>query len=169
MKYANNPAMRRFGTPLALCALVLAMGPVPVAQTMDPGFAPLVNERTIDGYTVRWNASITGFIPQTVLDEHGLEPSGRGVLNVVVLRDDTGVPPQTVEAEVSAIVTDLLGHSHPIDMIEVEGNGRTSYFGSFDVDGREQLRFDLSVRPPGEEAHTIEFQRRFFTGAVGRR
>ena len=77
--------------------------------------------------------------------------------------------PLWVEAEVSAIVTDLLGHSHPIDMIEVEGNGRTSYFGSFDVDGREQLRFDLSVRPPGEEAHTIEFQRRFFTGAVGRR
>jgi hypothetical protein len=145
-----------------LFVLLLTGAPSP-ATAQDPLGEPQQGERRIDGYLVRWNSMVTGFLPQRAIEEHRLEPNGHGVLNVVVLRDrDGAAAPRTVAAEVWVKVTDLLGQVTEIQMRPMRANERVSYLGTFDVEGRGPLRFELQVQPPGEPVATIDFQRRFF-------
>ena len=91
----------------------------------------------------------------------GLKRSSRGVINVVVLKDD-GLTP-TVPAEVAVAVTDPLGRTRELDMPPVTENDKTSYMGNFDVENNQTLRFEIQVSPTGAPAmRTIRFDRRFF-------
>jgi hypothetical protein len=123
---------------------------------------PASGQHRIDGYVVRWNTTTTGFLPREVVRRHDLVPQGRGVLNVVVLEDeDPQKLPESVQAEVTAQVRNLLGQVRRIEMREVEENGRFSYLGTFDVDDGDQLRFELRVQRQGETPLTVAFERRF--------
>lgn len=120
-------------------------------------------EKELDGYTVRWGTTTTSFLPQRVIKKHGLRPSGRGVLSVVVIKDqEEPSTPTPVKAEVSAQATDRVGQTRDIEMRPVTSHGLTSYLGTFDVEDRDQLKFRIRVRPDAwDEARTVEFQRRF--------
>lgn len=142
--------------PLLVAAL-LATAATATAQTTD-------QERRVDGYTVRWSATVTGFLPQSVVEKHQLKPSGRGILNVVVLdRMEGDEPPPTVRADVSVTATNLAEQLRTINMYPVTDDGRTSYIGTFDVHHGDVLDFNIRVRPPDrEEPFTVNFERRFF-------
>lgn len=120
-------------------------------------------EKELDGYTVRWGTTTTSFLPHRVIKKHGLRPSGRGVLSVVVIKDqEDPSTPSPVKAEVSAQATDRVGQTRDIEMRPVTSRGLTSYLGTFDVEDRDQLKFTIRVRPDAwAEARTVEFQRRF--------
>lgn len=121
-------------------------------------------EKELDGYTVRWGTTTTSYFPQRVIEKHGLRPSGRGVLSVVVIKDqEDPSTPSPVKAEVSAQATDRVGQTRDIEMRPVTSQGLTSYLGTFDVEDRDQLKFRIRVRPEAwDEVRTVEFQRRFF-------
>lgn len=149
------------GAPGLALALVAALA-VGQAPARDSSLEPATGERRIDGYVVRWNTTVTGFLPRQAVETHGLRPSGRGVLNVVVLREAAaGAPPETVAADVSARVRNLRGQIQRLDMRPIEANDRISYLGTFEVDDRDQLRFELQVHPPGGATLPIAFERRF--------
>lgn len=123
---------------------------------------PAAGQHRVDGYVVRWNTTTTGFLPREVVRQHDLQPKGRGVLNVVVLKEeDPQKLPRTVQAEVSARVRDLLGQIRRIEMREVEEHGRFSYLGTFDVDDGDQLRFELTVSRAARTPLEVTFERRF--------
>ena len=143
--------------------LLLALGGAPTAVAQDAPLVPVSGEHAINGYSVHWNTTVTGFLPASVIETHGLEPSGRGVLNVVVLKKPgAGGIPATTSADISANVSGVLRRSEPIRLRRIEEHGRTSYLGTFDVEGRERLRFELQVKLPGKRTEHIEFQGRFF-------
>jgi hypothetical protein len=146
------------GLALALVA-ALAFGQAPAPHN---SLAPATGEWRMDGYVVRWNTTVTGFLPRQTVETHGLRRSGRGVLNVVVLREaGSGPLPETVAADVSARVRNLRGQVQRLDMHPIEANDRISYLGTFEVDDRDQLRFELQVHPPGGATVPIVFERRF--------
>lgn len=122
-----------------------------------------IPEKELNGYTVRWGTTTTSFFPRRVIEKHGLEPRGRGVLSVVVLKDQGDQStPKPVEAEMSAHATNRLGQRRDIVMRPVTEDGLTSYIGTFAVNDQEQLTFEVRVRPQGwEEPRRVEFQRRF--------
>lgn len=147
------------GAAVLLGALLLAPLPLRAAEPVRNLDTPPV---ILDGYRVRWNTTVTGFLPSEVIETHTLRPSGRGVLNVVILKDAPDQqPPTTVAAGVSATVTDMVGRVRPLDLREISENGRTSYLGTFDVEDGQLLRFDLQVTVPGVKTTTFDFQRRF--------
>lgn len=164
----DNP-QRRAGRPALpagaaaawlLLGLLALAGSAAFAQGVNQ--EPASGQHRIDGYVVRWNTTTTGFLPREVIRKHDLAPQGRGVLNVVVLQDDDPQKlPETVQADVTVQVRDLLGQVRQIEMREVEENGRFSYLGTFDVDGRDQLRFELTVRREAETPLNLTFERRF--------
>jgi hypothetical protein len=136
-----------------------------LATQGQPGTGLQLLSRSLDGYTVQWSTAATGFLPEDVVATHNLEPSGRGMLHVVVLAkpQDEGVP-VPVRALVSATVTNLLGETRDIDMREIIEHGRASYLGTFEIEDRRMLRFALRIQPPGGvAAETFHFQRRFLT------
>ena len=148
---------------VATLIATLAVGPT-AAQTTS--LAPAAGEQRVNGYLVRWNTTLTRLLAQEAIEAHGLPSDGHGVLNVVVIRDDDGdatLTEQTVEADVSARVRNLLGHVQQLDMRPIEANDGISYLGSFAVDDRDQLRFEVEIRPPGESPLAIAFEPRFLT------
>jgi hypothetical protein len=139
----------------------MAVGP---AAAQPASLEPATGEQRVNGYLVRWNTTLTRFLSQEAIEAHDLPAEGHGVLNVVVLRDEDGdatPTQQTVEADVSASVRNLRGRVRQIDMRPVEANDAISYIGSFAVEGRDQLRFEVEIRPPGESPLAIAFERRF--------
>jgi len=124
---------------------------------------PTDQETTVDGYTVRWNAAVTGYLPRSMVEKHHLGSAGRGVLNVVILEPaQDGKPGDTLKADVSVTAYNLAGQLRTIDMDAVTTNGRTSYLGTFDVHHGDELDFTIHVRPPDmDQPFTVEFERRF--------
>lgn len=138
-------------------ALLLAIATeATAADSMD-------REAVMDGYTVRWSAAVTGFLPQPMVEKHHLGSGGRGVLNVVVLEQmEDGKPAGTVRADVSVTAYNLAGQLLTIDMQPVTANDRISYHGTFDVQYGDELDFTIRVRPPGrKQPFTVDFERRF--------
>jgi hypothetical protein len=168
----HRPCVRRHGrarphadacqlwhAALLLVAVALS-GSAALAQ--DTSLEPAAGEQRINGHTVRWNTTVTSFLPQQAVKTHNLRPSGRGVLNVVVLKDsEPDQLPETVAADVSAQLRNLRGQIQRLDMRRIEAHGRISYLGTFDVDDGDQLRFELSVHLPGETPLAIAFEQRF--------
>jgi hypothetical protein len=157
----RRPGLHDWAPPAAVLLGMLLLAPVPALPA-----EPVRNLDTppvaLDGYQVRWNTTVSGFLPRETIETHTLRPEGRGVLNVVILKDSAEQQlPVTVTAEVSATVTDMVGRVRPVDLREISENNRTSYLGTFDVEDGQLLRFDLQVTVPGVETRTFDFQRRF--------
>ena len=153
----------------ALCRLLL-----PAAALLGLALAVAVSaaegERRVGDYTVRWSTAVTGFLPRPVVEEHHLPDDGRGVLNVVVLKDRAGNrAPPTAEAEMEVTATNLAGQLRAVPMRPVTANGRTSYLGTFDVHHGDTLTFHMHIRPAGSDRPlTVSFERRFLLRDAGR-
>lgn len=115
--------------------------------------APALAERShTDGeYVIHYNALPTTALSPDVARTYGITRSGtRALLNVAVLRQSAGdAEPRPVGAEVAARVRHLTGQSLPIELREVRDQDAIYYIGEFRIRGREDLRFELDVRPEG--------------------
>lgn len=143
--------------------LTVAQVLVLAIATAATAAGPMDQEATVNGYTVRWNAAVTGFLPRSMVEKHHLASTGRGVLNVVILEPmEDGKPGDTLKADVSVTASNLAGQLRTIDMHPVTTNGRTSYLGTFDVHHGDQLDFTIRVQPPHmKQPFTVDFERRF--------
>jgi hypothetical protein len=119
-----------------------------------------VEEKRTDGYVVRANAVAGTLLPEETRRAHGIPPD-RGMLNVVVMIDDAGLP-ETLPARVSAQVRDLRGRAENVEMREIRENEEVSYLGTFRFRPRETMRFDVTVEIPGRAPVHMDFQKRFF-------
>ncbi len=86
------------------------------------------------------------------------------MLNVSVIRKSDN---RSVQANVSVKTTNLTGQLKNITMRKIEEPGDTVaiyYIGETPVANRENLRFDISVKPEGQTTISeVSFRREFFT------
>ncbi len=113
-------------------------------------------------YTLRASALGSSVLPPAIAQRHGIEVApDRGILNVVVLKDDWSGQ-VTVPADITAITVNLLDQTEPIPMREVIENDHVSYLGSFDFQPLRNLRFVVNAKPRGGvEPLALEFEDRF--------
>ena len=80
---------------------------------------------------------------------HGIEPAAnRAVLIVLVLRR-SGKVTTPVTATVTALLHDLAGVPHHINMRKITQNGWITYMGTYDFLLREVIDFKVTALPDG--------------------
>lgn len=158
-------ALARLLISLSLAATLAACGgpgdsaKVPTAQPAEATSAD------IGDYVVHFSAQTTDELPPDVARAYNIVRSkNRAMLNVSVIRKSDQ---QSVDANVSVKTTNLTGQLKNITMRKIEEPGDTVaiyYIGETSVANRENLRFDISVKPDGRTTVSeVSFRREFFT------
>ena len=113
-------------------------------------------------YTIHYSALPTTLLTPEVARNSGVTRSAsRGLLNISVLRDGSGVG-SAVVAEVSAAATNLNGQRQAIPMREVRQGDAIYYLGEPRIDDGGRLDFEVDVTPLGSDAPIrIEFAQEF--------
>ncbi|MGD8379497.1 MAG: DUF4426 domain-containing protein [Gammaproteobacteria bacterium] len=116
-------------------------------------------------YVIHYNALATSDLPADVATAYGIvRSSHRAMLNVAVLRKQSGKVGQAVRAKVTARVANLTGQVKRINLREITEQQAIYYIGDVAVTNGETLVFHLHVIPRGEKnGYDIEFQHQFFT------
>lgn len=145
-------------------ALVACGGPgesakVPTAQPAE------ATSSDIGDFVVHFSAQTTDQLPPDVARAYSIVRSkNRAMLNVSVIRKSDN---QSVAATVTVKTTNLTGQLKNITMRKIEEPGdpvAIYYIGETSVANRENLRFDISVKPEGRStASDVSFRREFFT------
>ena len=149
----------------SIAALLAACGgpgdsaKVPTAQPAQ------ATSSDIGEYVVHFSAQTTDQLPPDVARAYNIVRSkNRAMLNVSVIRKSDN---QSVEAHVSVKTTNLTGQLKNITMRKIEEPGdmvAIYYIGETPVANRENLRFDISVKPEGQTTVSeVSFRREFFT------
>lgn len=118
-------------------------------------------ETTIDGTVVHLTAIQTSQLPDAVARQYGIDRAPTDILLLVNLREvGNGQAPV-----ITATVTDLLGHTNPVQLREVQvaqpGGSTIDYIGTVDVALPETLRFTVDATRGGASA-TVELSRDFY-------
>ena len=145
--------------PLALAACGGGNTPNPVAAS--PQAASAEAESTVGGATAHVSAVPTTQLPESVARGYGIERAPRRILLLVNLRDlGADAPPA-----VTATVTDLQGHTTPVDLraIQVPGAEASTqdFVGTVDATLPDTLRFQVLVRHAGATA-SVQLSRDFY-------
>ena len=116
-------------------------------------------------YVVHYNAQSTEMLPPEVARAYGIQRSeNRAMLNVSVLRKETGTIGQPVAAKVTVDASNLTGQLKNVDIRQIEEGQAIYYIGEVGVANRETLIFDIRVQPEGEPApFKIRFRQQFYT------
>ena len=119
----------------------------------------------IGEYIVHFSAQTTDQLSPEIARAYNIVRSkNRAMLNISVIRKSDN---QSVQANVSVKTTNLTGQLKNITMRKIEEPGDTAaiyYIGETSVVNRENLRFDISVKPEGQTTVSeVSFRREFFT------
>lgn len=162
---ASAPVNRRWPGVWLLAVLLLFVCPF---AGVTAEFEPTIQERIVDGYSVRFSAIDNRFLSdqareEAVLEEHNLPASGDyGIVNVAVLTGGESSALSTVRADVKLTVRDIIGHRQQVEMQSANAQGMTSYVGAFEIHYGAPMRFEVDVRPPGAVDFTrLVFHQRF--------
>jgi|GEM_PF-1198792 hypothetical protein len=119
------------------------------------------SEQRFDDCIVRASALPTQQLLAATARQYGIERSPRrGLLNVSV--EGLGDPPRTLNADVSAEVSDLTGHRQPIALRETSENGDIDYLGEFRLTGSGTYLFTVHVALPGRaRPHVMKFSQEY--------
>lgn len=112
---------------------------------------------------VHYNALPTTVLGADVATRYHIERSmHRGFVNIAVLRvqpDDTEI---AVPAIIKANATSLIGQRQSIELREIRDQDAIYYIGEFTIRGEELLRFDLDVKPQGNDRSIrVQFEQSF--------
>ena len=158
-------ALARILISFSIAALLAACGgpgdsaKVPTAQPAQ------ATSSDIGEYIVHFSAQTTDQLsPDIARAYNNVRSKNRAMLNVSVIRKSDN---QSVQANVSVKTTNLTGQLKNITMRKIEEPGDTVaiyYIGETPVANRENLRFDISVKPEGRTTVSeVSFRREFFT------
>lgn len=111
------------------------------------------------GYVIHYTTLPSTLIPADVAAAHDIVRADDLVIaNITVLEGDTAV-----KADITGHVTNLLNQLVVLDFSEITEPGAVYYLASHRVDARETLRFDLDIRPRGEEeSFNLKFLRKYY-------
>ncbi|MBD3648995.1 MAG: DUF4426 domain-containing protein [Pseudomonadales bacterium] len=119
----------------------------------------LADQASWKDYVIHYTTLPSTLIPADVAAAHDIvRADDRIIINITVRRNEAAVA-----ARVTRHVTNLLNQLVAIDFREITEPGAVYYLGSHRVDERETLRFDLDIRPDGEEdSFNLKFLRKFY-------
>jgi hypothetical protein len=150
----------KVGVTLIAIALMLLLLLVPRHGHSETDVSDLVvNRDSVFGdYVVRCSAISTDQIADSVARQYGIERSARrGLLNVSV-ELKTADATHTTHADVSAEVSDLIGHRTPIRVRETNENGDIDYLADFPLTGSGTYVFTVKVTPQGQaQPYVVKF------------
>ncbi len=123
------------------------------------------NSQDFGDYVVHFNALNTTHLPPSATREAGIKRSkNRGMVNIAVLHKTLGTAGEPVAASLSAEATNLTGQKRAIDLREVREGSAIYYIGDFPITHEEVLRFNVSVKPEGQDdTYEVKFKQQFFT------
>ncbi|MEX2488328.1 MAG: DUF4426 domain-containing protein [Pseudomonadales bacterium] len=121
---------------------------------------PAYGEQSISwrNYVIHYTAFESTLIPEEVAAANGVvRSSNRLVTNIVIKQKNRN---ETVPAKVEGTVTNLLNQTSELTFREVNERDAVYYLASQVVDEQDTLRFNVKIRPTGEdEVYSLEFIR----------
>ena len=121
---------------------------------------------TLGDYVVHFNAVTSEFLQPDVAKQFGIVRSrSNALVSVSVLKNSSsGVPSESVEADISASAINLTGQQRSVPLRLVSEQDARYYIGSVRVANQETLNFTLDVTLPGEtEPRQVTFSQKFYT------
>lgn len=122
----------------------------------------------IGDITIRANAVQTSMLAPGVARRYDITRGAKTVLLLVTIRQGGDSDALALPATVTASVTDLGGSRHDLPMRELPagdaeaGTETIDYIGTVQTSLPDTLRFDISVRPEGAEAATLQLTSDFY-------
>lgn len=161
MKNVNAIAAPVF---FCLAALLGGCSPKPSAE-VQPAQASADSFVTSGNYELHYNAVRTDRLSAKIAQSYGIERSKNKVmLNVSVLRKETGAAAKAVDAEVTINAHNLNGQVKDLQMRRIAEGEAIYYIGDVGISGTEILVFEISALPAGETAQiTTKFNREFYS------
>lgn len=116
-------------------------------------------------YTVHYTVFNSKQIPAQVADIHKLTRSKDMVyLNISLTKTENGATTLGLPATVKAKAINLMQQSKTLELKEIKEPEATYYLAPFRHTNEEDIRFEISVLPSGEEKPlTLNFTRRLYT------
>lgn len=135
------------------------------AAVSSPFAAMAQNSTSAGGYTIHHNAFTTDTLLPEVAKAYGIQRSKyRGMLNVSVIKQESGSTGKSVHADVEVKVVELTGQANRLPMREVEEQDAVYYIGELAVQNEQKVRFNIEVSPKGtDETFVINMEQQFFT------
>ena len=119
-----------------------------------------------DDYEIHYNALNTNNITPQVAQSYGIRrSSSRALLNITVLKKESGQQGKPVQASVKASVRNLTGQFKEVEVREItDSEDAIYYIGEFSVRNLETFDFTVKVTPQGsEEELEVKFRKQFYT------
>ncbi len=116
-------------------------------------------------YTIHHNAFTADTLNPDVARAYGFQRSKyRGLLNVSVIKEQTGTTGTSTPAAVDVDIVNLTGQKSRIPMREIKDKDAVYYMGEFPVYNRQTINFEIQVKPQGEaESHSVKMSQEFYT------
>lgn len=121
-------------------------------------------KQTFGQYEVHYNAFDSTFVKPDIAQAYGLVRSNtRSLLNISVVRTQTGALPTPTKAIVSGTVTNLIGQIVRLEFIEIDEGDGIYYIAPFSKTDDEYLKFHIEARLNGSQPPmVVDFQQRFY-------
>ncbi|MES2675200.1 MAG: DUF4426 domain-containing protein [Pseudomonadota bacterium] len=136
-----------------------------------PAFAQINQSKEIKtfqkfgAYTVHYNVFNSKLVPPEVAKIYNLtRGKDLALLNISLTKTENGTTTLGLPAQIKAKATDLMQRKKSLEFIEIKEPEATYYLASIRYINEEDLRFEVSVLPPGETTPlNITFNRRLYT------
>lgn len=132
-------------------------------------FIPFISEADnaydFGDYVVYYNAFTADTLPPQMATAYGiLRSKYKGVLNISVQKkQNPGKLPLAVNAIVKVEAVNLVGQLKELDIRKVSEGEAIYYISEFRISNKEQVKFNISLRPEGEsKALEFDFRRQFY-------
>ncbi|MBF8268416.1 MAG: uncharacterized protein HW386_125 [Gammaproteobacteria bacterium] len=124
--------------------------------------------KTFGAYTVHYNAFTTNSLSPEIAKLYNIKRSNnRALLNVSILKQDTGAATKPVKARVTATATNMNSQLNQLtvrELIEAGEPDAIYYLAETTVNNGDMLTYNVSLTPDGEsESYSFNFQQQFIT------
>ena len=125
------------GQPAGLAAPHAPVGFSPTSATVRE------NERIARCNTVH---SLT--LPNAIVERYNVNAQDETGVISCSLQSSAAEPPTNLPAQVTGTVTTLTGRSAPVEFKEILDEGAVSYLGTFSIDAKSALDFEVQLTDP---------------------
>lgn len=152
--------------PAAVLCLIAACEQVagPTASSREPALRATESFRDFGDYVVHFNAISTSQLTPEIAREYGIVRSdNRAMLNVSVIKKESGTIGSPVPASIFASAVNLTGQLRELDIREIREDTAVYYIAEFPVANEETLIFSIDVAPMNEPSRfSVRYMKQFF-------
>jgi len=144
--------------------MLLIISAIPCFAQIDQT-KEIQTSKNFGAYTVHYNLFNSKDIPAEISRIYQLN-RGRDIayINISLTKTENGVTSLGLPAKISTKAINLMQQTKTVEFKEIKEPDATYYLAPFRHTNEEDIRFEVSVLPEGEEKPlTISFTRRLFT------